>query len=355
MQPPSSSSAGPPTAEPSTPKASPTPTPPPDYAKIAGKVKDGVLKVIATGCGNDGTRVGSAFLVDDDTAVASYASLAGAQTVVVFNGSESVPAEVKSADTEHGVVVLKLDRSIDGHVFDLDGSAPKAKDPVGLLGIKTTGSAPGLETTKITATSKTSKVGHDTVSGLASTGLNADDGWAGGPTLAEDGQANGMIFAGPGSSTAMIVPGSAIKAAAKSKDPLPSATCNDPKGPDVTVIGGKPTKAVEAVLQDYFGGINSGDYRKAYEQLGPHSNSGDFSSYVSGWRSAYDYNINVHSVSGSGDGSRAKISFNAITLPGQGPKGHSDATCARWDMTYTFISSGGRLLIDRVEASPSLC
>lgn len=349
--------AGSPTAAPSTPKPSPTPsaTPAPDFDGVAAKVKDGVLKVIATGCGNNGSRIGSAFLVDKDTAVASYASLAGSQTVAVFNGSESVPAQVKSADPERGIVVLKLDRSIDGHVFDLDSSKPAAKDPVGLLGVKSGSNRPSLKTTTITDTSKTAKVGSDAVSGLATTELDADDGWAGGPTLAADGKANGMVFAGPGASTVMIAAGSAIKAALSSKDSLPSSDCNDPKGPDVTVIGGKPTKAVEDVLAKYFGGINSGDYRSAYKQLGPHSNNGNYGTYVSGWRSAYDYNIVVHRVSGSGDGSSAKVSFNAITLPGQGPKGHSEATCVRWDMKYTFASSGGRLLIDRVTASPSLC
>ena len=332
-----------------------TPVAPPDYGKIASKVNSGVFKVYATACGSDGTRIGSAFLIDHDTAVASYASLAGAQVIAVDTGSGLVSAEVSSADPDHGIVILKLNRSVGGHVFDIDTSTMKADDPVGLLGFTEKSSNPKVRTSRITEADQTARVGDTKITGLSGTSLEANDGWAGAPTLNADGDANGVVIAGPGATQAMIVPGKAVKRAEGNGQSLPGGTCNDPHGPEITTIGGSPTRAVKKTLQTYFEGINTGDYRTAYEQLGPHSNSGPFSGYVNGWRSAYDFNIDVKSVSGSGDGTHAQVSFNSITLPGQGPKGHAQATCARWDMNYTFAADGNRLLIDRVTATPSLC
>ncbi|HEY9291028.1 MAG TPA: hypothetical protein VIP98_07105, partial [Microlunatus sp.] len=333
-----SESAGPSPSPSGTP--TPSPTPPPDFDAIADAVKSGVVRVFATGC-SDGTRIGSAFLVGKDTAVTSYAAVAGAKAIAITAGDETISATVRSADPEHGVVVLDLGDSVGGHVFDLSGEPLEKAGPTAVLGVPVDGSAPSVTAGEIADTDQTAEVAGTSVSGLATTSTHYDDGWAGAPTLAADGSASGMVVAGPQHPS--VVPAASVKAALGGHQDLPETKCSRVLGPDLTRIGGHPTDPVEQLLSTYFGGINTGDYATAYAQLGPGSRPAGTSreDFYQGWTSSYDFNITVH----SGDNDGAHVSFDSIFEPGRGPS--PSISCARWDIDYEFISDNGRLLINK--------
>ena len=323
--------------------ATPNGTPGPDFTASADKVKSGVLRVFATGCG-DGTRIGSAFLIGKKTAVTSYADVAGAKAIVLTNGDKTVPVTVRTADPDHGVVILHLGDAVDGHVFDLAKTPLEQGDPIAVLGDALHETAPRATTGEISATDQTVTVAGTSISGLAGAGIDYDGGWAGAPALDTDGRARGMVVAGPEQTS--IVPASAIKAALKGHWDLPASTCTQTLGPEETQIGGHPTEAVEQLLSRYFGAINAGDYVTAYAQLGPGSKPAGTTreEYFQGWSSSYDFNITVH----ANDRGGAHVSFDSIFEPGQGPA--PSITCARWDIDYEFTDDNGQMLINKSQA-----
>lgn len=349
----SSPSASQPTTASAPPKPSPNPTSPeptgtqstkppaPDYSKLGPKVSSGILKIIATGCPAGGSRVGSAFLIDSRTAVASLSSLAGANVIGVSNGSDTFAASVVGTDLVDGLVILKLDHAAGGHVFAVDDATPAVGDPVGTFGISAAGTKPGLITATVQTTGAGVTLGAYDVKGLAGTSATVDNGISGAPTLAANGDANGMVLL-DSHGRMMIIPGTTIKeAASHPSGTLPATHCQNERGPSVTVISGSVDKADKSLFAQYFGGINSGDYRAAFGQLSQRLRSTGYQNYAKGWATTYDFNIVVHTASGSG----AHVTFDSIFEQGKGPQGTT--TCARWDIDYQFVTEGGSPVIDK--------
>lgn len=343
-QPVSTSSAPSPTTQP-PPKPSPTkPAPtkpattkPPttDYAKLGPKVSSGILTIIATGCPTGGSRIGSAFLISNRTAVASLSSLAGATVVGLTNGTDTFAAKVSGADREHGIVILKLDHPASGHVFAVDSAAFAVGESVGTFGIPTSGGKPKLTQSTVDSANAQLQIGGNQVRDVASTPAVVDPGLSGGPTLAANGDANGMVILDE-SGKMMVVPGELIKSAiAKGTGSLPAAGCQNPLGPKLIVIAGAPTDATKSLFGQYFGGIDSGDYQSAFSQLSPRLQAAGYKNYVQGWATSYDFNVVVHQATGSG----AQVTFDSIFSKGKGPKGTN--TCARWDIDYQFVTENG--------------
>jgi hypothetical protein len=325
------------------PRSSTPSTPAPNYPELTEQVDSGVFKVVATGC-DEGSRVGSAFLVGDKTAATSYAVVAGAGVAALTMGSTTVGAKITAADPDRGVAILQLDRAVDGHVFDVADVVPKVGHRVGLLGVKARGRAVDLTTAAITQTETSDGVAGRTVSGLGRADTRIDPGLAGGPTLDASGRANGMALGSSGSGPLQVVSGTAISETINGRPEPEAGDCTAAYGPDVTMIGGSPPRRVQEVFAGYFGGINSGDYRKAYNRLGPGNRSErGYADYRDGWLSSYDFNIVVHSSSRRG----AHVTFDSIFLAGSGPT--TSMTCARWDIDYEFAEEDGKLLINKAD------
>lgn len=315
----------------------------PDYRKLRSQVTSGILKVVASGCQDAGSRVGSAFLINKNTAVASLSSLAGAKVIGLSDGHKTIPASVSAADPRHGIVILRLARPTSGHVFALDNGTFKAGDPVGTYGVPIKGSRPALIEAKINSTGADAVIAGTKVTGLADAQASVDAGMSGAPTLTADGHANGMVLLDP-SDAMLIISGSTITAAAAQQSgSLPKARCSVTVGPDATVINGSAGRRVRSMLQRYFGGINSGDYPTAFQQLSQRLQAGGFQAYQQGWVSTYDFNIVVHKATAS----TAYVSFDSIFEKGKGPTG--SGTCARWDIDYQFVTEGGGPVIDRAD------
>lgn len=304
-------------------------------------MSSGILKVVASGCQDAGSRVGSAFLISKDRAVASLSSLAGAKVIGLSDGNKTIPASVSAADPKHGVVVLKLDRPTSGHVFTLDKTTFNSGDPIGTYGVTVKSTRPSLNQTKINSADADAVIAGTKITGLADTQASADAGMSGAPTLTADGHANGMVLL-DSSNSMLIVPGRTIGAAVdRHSGSLPRTSCSLTAGPDATVINGSAGKRVKAMLQRYFGGINSGNYPKAFKQLSRRLRAGGFRGYQKGWATSYDFNIVVHKATASS----AYVTFDSIFEKGKGPKG--SGTCARWDIDYRFVTEGGAPAIDK--------
>jgi hypothetical protein len=145
-----------------------------------------------------------------------------------------------------------------------------------------------------------------------------------------------------------IVPVSQIREALQSRTSTEKGSCPRPTGPhSMTMVDGDASAAVRRVLKDYFGGINTADYRHAYNALGArfHGPGSSLSGIEKGWISTYDFNIQVREVSGSSRSPSAWVTFDSIFEQGRGPE--NQLSCARWSIDYTFVREGSRLKINR--------
>ncbi|GAB3919201.1 hypothetical protein GCM10011575_29660 [Microlunatus endophyticus] len=332
------------TASTSPTPASPTPSRTPDYGRFGAQVSSGILEIVGSGClSGGGSMVGSAFLINNRTAVAALSSLAGADVIAVSNGSDTFAASVAGTDLVDGLVILKLDHPVSGHVFPVDAVSPAVGDPVGSYGIDTSTTKPALVKARVQGTGAAVKLGSYEVKGLASTTAVVDNGISGAPTLAANGHANGMVLL-DSRGRMMIVSGKAIKeAVAHPSGSLPATHCKDQRGPSSTTISVSGTKPVDDMFVSYFTGINSGDYRSAFGQLSSQLQATGYSNYAKGWATSYDFNIKVRKATGSG----AHVTFDSIFAKGKGPS--PSLTCARWDIDYTFTHEGGKPVINKAE------
>jgi hypothetical protein len=318
--------------------SSSVPTKPPDFNAAFAKVKSGVLRVIASTCA--GTGIASGFLVGQRIVVTSLAAVAEPAAIVVRIGKRPIPATLVASDPKRGLAVLVLSAAVPGHVFTAGDAQLQVGSWVGVVGRPLNAGA-ALSSHQVTATGKTA----GGAAALALLDGAGDPGLIGSPLIDPKGRLIGMIVPGEGAEL-LAVPGAALKAAAaKPANTKPKkASCGKPLGHEIeTTLAGDAPAAVRATLQRYFSAINSGDYDTAYDQLGPGGRGVSKSRAAKGWRSTHDFNIQIRAAAGA----EAWVTFDSIFAAGKGPPGTS--TCARWSLVYTFVESGGKTLINRVE------
>jgi trypsin-like peptidase len=338
-QPPSAKSSGDTSLNPRPSVSVPTPTRPPDFIPAFLQVNAGVLRVLATTCAGSG--VSSGFLIGRRTVVTALAAVAEPAAIVVLKGTRPIPATLRAIDPKRGLAVLRLAAAVPGHVFSIEALQLAPGRWVGVAGRPLGSGVTVPSTHQVTATGKTS----GGMAGLALLDGAADAGLNGAPLIDTKGRAIGMIVPGGGTEL-LAVPGAALKAAAArpgNTNPR-KASCNQSIGPKIaTTVYGDAPAPVRAALKRYFSAINSGDYNTAYDQLGPAARGVSRARAANGWRSTYDFNIQILAAHGS----QAWVSFDSIFAAGKGPPGTS--TCARWSLDYTFVESGGNALINRVQ------
>ena len=312
-----------------------TATPPPDLASVFGRVRSGVVRVLASTC--SGTGIGTGFLSDARTAVAALASVDKAVAVVVVVRGRPVPATVKSVSRKTGLATLRLARPVAGFHFEL-GAAPTVGQPVGVVGVPVAGTAPTLTKAEVTATGERG-------SGLSSLLVlkgSADLGLSGAPVVDGSGAVVGMVVADEDETGLKAVSATTLDRAATKKSD--EGSCGRPKGPQIpTVITGDAPKALQATLQRYFSGINTGDYDAVFEAFEPGVLKGSRSRIEEGFRSTYDFNVRIVAWQGP----NVWVRFDSIFAKGKGPR--SALTCARWSRVFVFRESNGDARIRRVE------
>lgn len=138
--------------------------------------------------------------------------------------------------------------------------------------------------------------------------------------------------------------GAGTPSAVPPSDPSPKPTSEPSPEPDLGT-------RVNAVLNDYFGAINRGDYAAAYARLGPDAQGKtSYEDFADGSSTSQDTDVQVRHLNGS-DPSRpvAWVTFTSRQAADKGPNG---LTCAEWSLDYTFLDFGGQLLINSVSAHP---
>lgn len=296
-----------------------------------------------------GTGVATGFWVDDSSIVTSYYGVAEAVALAVLDeDGDPVPVSIKGTSPSTGVAVLTPEGSYAPPPLPLGGDATPGEWLATLELPDKTLDVHEPEAAQLVSTEATL-----TQRGTTHTGLNllpgsADVSSAGAPMIDATGNVRGMLLTAPNQFQRSIVPVSQIREALRSPRSEDEGSCSRPTGPhSMTTVDGDPSSAVRRTLEDYFGGINAANYRRAYNALGPrfHGSGSSLSGIEKGWISTYDFNIQVREVSGSTRTPTAWVTFDSIFEQGRGPE--KQLSCARWSIDYTFVRDGSRLKINR--------
>jgi hypothetical protein len=108
------------------------------------------------------------------------------------------------------------------------------------------------------------------------------------------------------------------------------------------------TVAIQDTLAAYYNGINAGDYYTVVEQFAPTYDAiPDPSDLARSLATSFDFGAVIRDVTGTRSRAQAWVTFVSVQAPRFGPDGEG---CTEWSLDYTFVETGGRMLIDDVEA-----
>ena len=344
--------------------ASPPPTTPgpQSLADLYKNVNSGVVRIETTTCTGGG--IGTGFLVAPNL-VATVAHVVNGAAVLKLTIGDSGSGGTTSGvviglDPQSDVALVKTNRPLTGHVFNLADHIPAVGQEIGAIGFPE-GEPMTLTRGIVSGLDRTIPIDGLDRSGLIQTDVAINPGNSGGPMLATDGQVYGLIDAKRTNASGLGYAVSPTTASARVRSwqgrttSVVSAGCDHPVAPepgrglDPTVPPGSDprTVAVAGALKNYFDAINAADYRMAWLGLSPRIRGASPDSLAKGDATSYDALIVIHSVTSAPTGAvLAYVSFTSVQAPEKGPDGDS---CDNWDLDYTMIPSSGTWLIDQVK------
>lgn len=317
--------------------------PPPNFATTYAVVESGVGFIEVATC--DASYTGSGFLVADQTLLTAAHVIEGATDIEVEFDDETVPATVTGVDPAIDLAVLRLDRPVDHHQFEVARADPKPGTQVAVIGFPfgepkslTEGTISGLDR-EITFDSRT-------YTGLMQTDAAINPGNSGGPVVTIDGSIVGMAdairkrsqgigFAVPISQMLPAFNQRASLVQPERPDCVPETTDPDP------VLAG-----VRKTLQDHLDAVNARDYAKDMRQFSAEIRADSTpEQWQADYETTYDDQLQIGSVTGPASSPRVSATFRSQQDPGYGPEGAEDATCLIWSIAYEMMQVGDRWVI----------
>lgn len=333
----------------------PEPADPQDFAGTYEDVESGVLRILATTCEGDG--IGTGFLLDSRTVATAAHVVDGADAVAVDAPSGPEPAHVVGIDPVSDLALLRLDAPVPGHVFTFAEGNPSPGTTVAAIGFPldepktlTIGVVSGLD--------RTITVEGESRSGMLQTDTAINPGNSGGPLVNANGEVVGVVDAlmshsqGIGYAVQVSVAQPSLAEPTSMDAPIPSG-CAETQAPDELVVAPRlippsdpVASAVQQTLATYYNAINAGDYDTVVQQFSPAYRGGFSADEMSRTlATSFDFSVVVHDVTGSTASADAWVTFVSVQAPRFGPDGE---VCTAWSLDYSFVDSGGALLIDGV-------
>lgn len=351
-----------PTAGPtSSPSASPEP--PPSFADAYEQVSSGVVRIGNTGCGSGG--MGSGALVADDLVATSAHVVHRYATLQLILGDQVASGEVVDHDAAADLALVRASQPLTGHVFSVVDSLPGVGSEVAAVGYPLDGplslAGPGIVSAYgEQATYDMGDGERIEATDLMRVSVPTNPGNSGGPVIDERGRLVGLVS---GSRERMLddqgnvvvedVDGIRLATTASQvsealtelgDSPLAAEQCEQApvdEGAELVTTSLEATEATEAVrdvLFDYFDGINTSDYERAYRQL-----SDVRRARLSPERFREEQSTSIVSdvvlldVTETGGELRATVTFTSTQAPAFGPDG---LECAYWTLEYRLVPGG---------------
>lgn len=331
----------------------------PDFSAIFAEVSSGVFPVYASACGGEGS--GSAFLIDRDTVVTAEHVVHGAVAVSVQVDGVPYAADVVGVDEAADLAVLELHTAAAGQVFRFADADPERGDSVAALGYPD-GDPLRLSEGTVDAVDQSKWIEDEMLHDLIGSDATSRPGNSGGPLIDAHGEVVGVVVAGqmPPGELSWAVQVSAVEPKVTNPAamaPPAAAPCAEPPlGPDDQAVAGLPSEdevgfEVALTFARYFGGINSGDYLDAYDQLSTRLRAGStYEAFADGVSTSYDYGFEVRDAQLGQERPRVTLEFVSLQDPQYGPSGES---CTVWLLEYELVRAvDGQFLIDEVNPPP---
>lgn len=344
---PAETTADSPTSPPTSPPAAEDDGPAPGFAELYQEVGPGVVMVRATTC--HGTGVGSAFLVSEDEVVTAAHVVEGAASVAVVRDDVIRQATVIGTDEVNDIAVLELAGELDGHAFGFADTDVAAGEALAVIGHPLGD--------PLTITAGTASRVDASLWPSFQLDASVSPGNSGGPVVRADGDVVGMVVAKDVEADGLAY---AIRAEviadhlddrSSFSDPAVAA-CDEPLGPPEAELpdideADELEAAIISTFASYFGGINAGEYRLAFDQLSPRLQGGlSASEFAEGVVTSYDFDFELFSVVETPTGAEVWLEFVSLQAPEYGPDGEA---CTNWSLDYELTwNDSGWLLIDRV-------
>ena len=342
----------------------------PSWSEVFAEINTGVVRIAVTTCdGKDPS--GSGFLVGADLVATASHVVEGARSLSVRAGAQVRKAEILGMEPDVDVAIVRLDRAVDGHVFDWAAANPRVGDDIAAVGYPL-GKPISMTRGAVTALDRRIEVDGVDRRGLVQTDAAINPGNSGGPLITPDGDAAGIVSAGsdaPGDAYAVGQDAARELLDAWEVENLgiSSARCDNAGGSnyferpipfDVTMTSKHPeAPSMAATFQRYGDAVNSGDYETAYNLLTPsvRTDAGTLEEYSQQLATSYWTAIEIVDVAAvDATTDDVEVTFTTEQDPDFGPAGQ---TCSQWWVSYRMVLDAGFWQIDRASplADPVAC
>ncbi|HEY8300671.1 MAG TPA: S1C family serine protease [Jatrophihabitans sp.] len=332
-----------------TPTATPTDSPvagTASFSQAYARQRSGVVRIETVGCSDSG--IGTGFLLSPTDVITVAHVVDQAVVVSLKDAGQRTTGTVVGIDRARDLALVHADSPLAGYHFTLAGNLPAVGADVAAIGFPvgdpitfTRGTISGLHRRIV--------VDGSPRSGMIETDAAVNPGNSGGPLFGPDGTTYGLVDAKnvDAEGIAFAVPARDARRDVSLWRNAPSmrpADCSDPLGPGQSAaqvsppagVGQAAAVGIARAFTTYFDGINSGDYRSAWNVLSPQRRSAaDYSSFAAGDATSYDTDVAVIAASQSApDQASVVIGFTSLQRSDKGPNGD---VCDAWTLDYSMV------------------
>jgi serine protease Do len=348
------------TETPTTTATTATTTTVPLLEDLYPQIENGVLRIQATTC--DGSGIGTGFLVAPTLLVTAAHVVSGSVSLAVDDVAGPVSGSILGIDSELDIALVSLSLPSTGHLFNLAADVPSPGATVAAIGFPlgeprtlTVGAISGVEREIVVE-------GGQRIAHLIQTDVALNPGNSGGPLVDRRGDVVGVVSArrvdaqGINYAAAAGLARPLVQGWELSPQTIAAPECERPVGPDLGAAVVPPsttdalTDLVVRTFQEYFTGINAGDYERSRLRLSPARRPSP-SKWEDALASSYDFDIAVNQVTASDPGGIAWVTFTSLQAADKGPR--PGETCTLWSIDYTLVpADDGLFWIDHSAAHP---
>lgn len=331
------------------------------FEEVFALVSDGVAQIEAATC--TGGSTGSSALVAPDLLVTAAHVVDGYSTLRIVLGEQVTSGEVIGFAPENDVALVRTEAPLEGHVFEISDDAAPVAQEIAAVGYPLNGplsiAGPGIVSANdvdISLEADDGSIWH--VGDVMRMTVPINPGNSGGPVVDRSGAIVGLVSAAAaqtaeevdgeieltivdGFKYAIAGPtvGSWVERWRSVPETHPAAMCEEEFEPALDLVHalteGPETDVVTGVLFDYFDGINSADYERAYARVGAGTREGlSLEQFAEQQSTSVVFDVLVLDVLAEAGGIRAGTAFTSLQDPEFGPEGQ---TCTIWTLDYRFV------------------
>lgn len=332
------------------------------WPDVVADTQSGVGQLSVTTC--EAGFTGSGFLIEPNLVVTAAHVVRGAAAISVAFGSTSVNATVVGTNEEADIALVRTDRPVQGHQFQLRTSEPPVAADVAALGFPlgrpftfTKGTVGALDAEQ--------DIGDRVLRNLIQTDAAINHGNSGGPLITQDGQVAGIVVTidfddynmrAEGIAYAVTAPrvASAVNEWKSRSAPVAFRDCGTAPAPGsgffpftVSADHDQASSIGQSLLL-HGQGINRGAYTSAFNLLAPELQAtfGDAGSWSEDLGSSYWTKAELTDVTGtpSADDLNADVNLQTIQNAADAYR-ETDQTCSNWKIRYSMHWDGTNWLI----------